>query len=330
MDRLAAFITPGKSLDAAIERVKLTEKLGYEAVFATQIGARDGLMTLAAYAPHTSRIKLATGVLPAFGKHPVALAYEAATLDEISGGRLILGVGMAHRITMENWYGVDMARPLSRFKEYVEILRSIITTGRTEFDGEYYKTNFGFMGYQARADMPIYTASLSPNSLRFAGAAADGIVLWACLPSYIRDVVVPHLHEGAREAGRDPASIEIVAAVPTALATDIEATRDALRRDFFVYMTLPFYRAAIEGAGYGDEIAAFDAALGGGDTKGARTAISDRLLEEFAAIGDEAAVRAKIADYRAAGVTLPAIGPISAPPEAGPGIEATLEAATGA
>ena len=110
MNPLATFISPGKSIDQAIERVKLAEKLGYDAVYATQIAARDGLMTLAAYAPHTSRIKLGTGVLPAFGKHPVALAYEAATLDEISGGRLILGIGMAHRITMENWYGIDMAR----------------------------------------------------------------------------------------------------------------------------------------------------------------------------------------------------------------------------
>jgi alkanesulfonate monooxygenase SsuD/methylene tetrahydromethanopterin reductase-like flavin-dependent oxidoreductase (luciferase family) len=286
-------------------------------------------MTLAAYAPHTSRIKLGTGVLPAFGKHPVALAYEAATLDEISGGRLILGVGMAHKISMENWYGHDMSKPLSEFKEYVTILRSIITTGRVEFQGEFYRTNFGFMGYAARPDIPIYTASLSPNSLRFAGEAADGIVLWSCMPTYIRDVVVPSLRAGAEAAGRDPASIEIVAAVPVALADDVEAARDAFRADFMMYMTLPFYRAAIAGAGYGDELDAFDAALASGDREGTRAAMTDRMLEEFTGIGDESAVRDKIAEYRAAGVTLPAIGTVNVPKGAGPGVEATLEAAIG-
>ncbi|MGZ4142926.1 MAG: LLM class flavin-dependent oxidoreductase, partial [Actinomycetota bacterium] len=94
--RLAAFITPGASFAAALERVQLAERLGYEAVFSTHIAARDGLMTLAGYAAGTSRIKLGTGVIPAFPRHPVALAYEAATLDELSGGRLLLGVGTSH------------------------------------------------------------------------------------------------------------------------------------------------------------------------------------------------------------------------------------------
>src|SRR6266568_1017439 len=130
--RLATFISPGKSLEGAIERVRLAEKLGYQAVFTTHVGARDGLMTLAAYAGATTKIKLGTGVIPAFPRHPVALAYEAATLDEMSGGRLILGVGTSHRITMENWYGIDMTKPLSHLKEYVSILRSLFTTARIE------------------------------------------------------------------------------------------------------------------------------------------------------------------------------------------------------
>jgi len=330
MSKLAAFVSPGRSLEAAVERVRLAEELGYEAAFATQTTGRDGLMTLAAYAPTTARIRLGTGVLPAFPRHPVATAIEAATLDEISGGRLILGLGMAHRITMENWYGFDMSKPLSRFKEYVRIVRSVFRTGRAEMNGEYYNVNFGFIRYEARADLPIYTASLGPNSLRFAGAEADGIVLWACLPRYIREVVVPQLHAGARDAGRDPAEIEIVAAVPVAVCDDVEAARAGFRKEFFVYMTLPFYRRAIGGAGYQEEIERFDAAMAAGDMAGARAAISDRMLDEFTGIGDATAVRAKIEDFRAAGVTMPAIGPIAVPPEAGGSIEATFEAAVGA
>lgn len=321
-EQLAAFISPAKSLGQAVERVQLAEKLGYEAVFSTHIAKRDGLMTLAAYAAGTSKIKLGTGVIPAFPRHPVALSYEAATLDEMSGGRLILGVGTSHRITMENWYGFDMSRPLSQLKEYVAILRSIITTGRAQFEGDFYKVNFAFMDYAARADLPIYISGLSQNTLRFAGAAADGLILWACMPSYIRDVVVPNVRAGAQEAGRDPNACKIVAAVPSICTDDVDAGRDAFRKEFFVYMTLPFYRAAIAGAGYQDELDAFDRAMQSGDMAGARAAISERMLQEFAGIGDAATVRAKIAEYRAAGVDLPAVGLVT-------NAEATLEAAVG-
>src|ERR1043166_4067881 len=158
--RLATFITPGGSLSAAVARVQFAEKLGYEAVCSTQIGARDGLMTLAAYAAATSTIKLGTGVIPAFPRHPVALAYEAATLDEFTGGRLILGVGTSHRITMENWYGLDMSKPLTHLKEYLDVLRPLIRTGRVEHHGPHYNVNFGFMGYAPRADLPIYISGL--------------------------------------------------------------------------------------------------------------------------------------------------------------------------
>ncbi|MGZ4138254.1 MAG: LLM class flavin-dependent oxidoreductase [Actinomycetota bacterium] len=327
--RLAAFITPGASFAAALERVQLAERLGYEAVFSTHIAARDGLMTLAGYAAGTSRIKLGTGVIPAFPRHPVALAYEAATLDELSGGRLLLGVGTSHAITMENWYGLDMSKPLSQLKEYVQILRSIFTTGRAEHAGAFYKVNFGFMNYAARPDLPIYISGLSKNTLRFAGQAADGLILWACMPTYIRNVVVPNVRAGEADAGRPEGSCEIVAAIPSALAADLESARRAFRSEFFKYMTLPFYRRAIAGAGYQAELDAFDAALGKGDMPGAFASISERLIDEFAAIGDERAVRAKIDEYRDAGVTLPAVGLYSGPKEAGLDPSATLEAAAG-
>jgi alkanesulfonate monooxygenase SsuD/methylene tetrahydromethanopterin reductase-like flavin-dependent oxidoreductase (luciferase family) len=257
----------------------------------------------------------------------VALAYEAATLDELSGGRLILGIGTSHNITMENWYGLDMSKPLTQLKEYLGVLRSIITTGRAEHSGTYYKVNFAFMKYAARADMPIYISGLSPNTLKFAGQAADGVILWSCFPSYIRDTVVPNVRAGEKEAGRPEGSCEIVAAIPSAVATNLEGARKGFRTEFFPYMTLPFYRRAIAGAGYQEELDTFDAALGKGDMPAAFGAISERLIEEFAAIGDEKHVRAKIAEYRDAGVSLPAVGLYSGPKEAGLSPEATLEAA---
>jgi len=305
-DKLAAFISPSKSLSSAVENVQIAERLGYDSAFATHIAGRDGLMTLAAYAAGTTTIKLGTGVLPAFPRHPVSLGVEAATLDELTGGRLILGVGTSHKITMENWYGFDMAKPLSQLKEYVSILRSLFTTGRAEHHGAFYNTNFAFMNYAARPDLPIYISGLSKNTLQFAGAAADGLILWSCMPAYIREVVVPNVRAGAEAAGRDPSACTIVAAVPSVVTDDVEGARDNFRKEFFVYMTLPFYRAAIAGAGYQDELDAFDKALGAGDMAGARDAISERMLGEFAGIG----------------VDVPAVGVAG-------NVEATLTAAIG-
>src|SRR5919198_385314 len=148
--RIACFITPGRKIEPAVERAQIAEQLGYEAVFVTQTTTRDGLMTLNAYAPHTKSIKLGTGVTPALPRHPVALAIEAATLDELSGGRLILGIGPSHALTMQNWYGLPFDRPFAQMREYVRILRSIFTTGGAEFDGDFYKVRFAFMGYEAR------------------------------------------------------------------------------------------------------------------------------------------------------------------------------------
>jgi alkanesulfonate monooxygenase SsuD/methylene tetrahydromethanopterin reductase-like flavin-dependent oxidoreductase (luciferase family) len=319
MARLAAFISAGKELDQAIERVQLVERLGYEAVFDTHIAGRDGLMLLAAYGQATSTIKLGTGVLPCFPRHPVSLGVEAATLDEILGGRLILGIGPSHQITMETWYGIPMEKPLTRMKEYVDVLRQLFTNGFASINGEFYNSTFGFMGYKARPDIPIMVSALAPNMLRWAGEKTEGTILWGCLPSYIEKVVAPTMNEGGR-------NVDIVAAIPTAVTTNVSAAYEKFRGEFFTYMMLPFYRRAIEGAGYGDEIRAFDEANGKGDRDGALKAISERMLAEFTAIGTEDDVRKKIEEYRSAGVTLPSIGAFDAG-DGWAGYEATYRAA---
>lgn len=321
---LAVFIAPSKDLASAVERVQFAESLGVDAVFSTHIASRDGLMTLAAYAAATSTIKLGTGVLPAFPRHPLSLAVEAATLDEISGGRLILGVGPSHKVTMESWYGIPLDRPFSQMREYVDVLRQVFTTGRAALDGEFYKVQYAFMNYSARPDIPIYLSALAPKMLAFVGEACEGTILWSCMPPYIRSTVAPMIAGAAAKAGRG--TPDIIAAIPTALTTNKAAAFEQLRGDFFVYMTLPFYRRAIAGSGFQDEIDAFDKALGSGDAPGAKTAMSDEMLETFAAIGDAKQIAAKIGEYRDAGVTTPALG-IAPAGDGWAGYEETLKAA---
>src|SRR5436190_4992298 len=239
---VGTFISPGRSLETALQRVERAEALGYESVYTTHIAARDSLIVLAAYASRTSRIKLGTGVLPIYSRTPVATAQAAATIDEFSGGRMVLGLGVSHQVTVENWYGVRLERPLKAMREYVGIVRAC-SRGEDPPEGEIFKSRFHFMGYEPRADLPIYVAALSPAMLRLAGEIADGVILWLCNPSYIRDVVVPEVTAGRERAGLGLEGFDIVPAVPAAMTESREEAYAAMRKDLIPYFSLPFYRA---------------------------------------------------------------------------------------
>lgn len=299
----------GRSLDAALERVRLAEELGYASVNVTQLAGRDALTVLAAYAAHTHKVRLGTGVVPIYARTPAAMAQAAATVDEIAAGRVILGIGVSHEITVENWFGSHIGRPVSEMREYVQILRAIFR-GEDPPEGERFSTRFHFMGFEPRPDIPIYVAALSPKMLELAGELADGVVLWLCHPGYIRDVVVPHVEAGRRRAGKDLDGFDIVAAVPSAVTDEVDGARATLRADLTPYFLLPFYRKMIERSGYEADVRLFDEAMESGDHGSAATAISDGYLENLAAIGPTDIAAAAVERYREAGATSPCIGPI--------------------
>ena len=162
-----------------------------------------------------------------------------------------------------------------------------ILRGEEPPDSELFPTKFAFMGYAARAELPIYVAALSPNMIRLAGELADGVMLWLCCPSYIESTVIPALREGVEASGRSFDDFDVVAAVPIALTDDPEAARATLRQDLIPYASLPFYRAMLEASGFADELAAFDEGMAAGDIERAKAGLSDRMLAELAGIGDD-------------------------------------------
>lgn len=303
----ACFISTGRSLDTAIERVRLAESLGYEAVYVTHIAGRESLTVLTAYALSTERIRLGTGVVPIYSRTPATMAQTAATIDELSSGRMILGLGVSHRATVEGWHGQRIDRPVSEMREYLQIVRAILR-GEDPPAGGKWSTGFRLAGLEPRPGVPIYIAALSPGMLRLAGELADGVLLWLCNPNYIRDVVVPEVRQGRQRAGRDLEGFDIVPAVPAAVTDDPGPAFAAMRQDLLPYFALPFYRAMLERSGFGEDIAAFDAAQG--DVDGMKAAISDAFLGVLTAVGDDQSVRDGIQRYREAGATSPGIGPI--------------------
>jgi len=307
MPGIGAFISAGRSLDAALDRARLADELGYDSVYTTHIAGRDSLSVLTAYASVTERIRLGTGVVPIFSRTPASMAQTAATIDEYSGGRMVLGLGVSHKVTVENWYDAKIEKPVTQMREYAGIVRAIFR-GEAPPEGDFFNTNFQFMGYSARPDLPIYIAALSPNMLRLAGEIGDGVLLWLCNPDYIRDVVVPSVREGRERAGKEMDGFDIVPAVTVALTDDPDAAHATMRQELVPYASLPFYRAMLEGSGFADDLAAFDEGMQAGDVERAKAGLSDRLLTALAGIGSADDVRGAVARYRDAGATSPSIG----------------------
>ena len=301
---LGSFIGVGRSLDSAISRVVRAEELGYESVFVTHIGGRDSITLLAAYAASTTRVRLGTGVIPIYARTPANMAQSFATLDEISGGRAIAGLGVSHKPVVEHWFDQSIDKPLAEMREYVAIVRAILH-GEDPPAGEKFRTAFHLTGWEPpRPDMPIYLAGLSPGMLRLAGEIADGVILWLCNPNYIRDVVVPTVREGREKAGRELEGFDIVAAVPSAVTDDPGAARERLRGELVPYFNLPYYRAMLERSGLDPDA---------GPT--------DEFLDLLGAIGPPDDARASVRRYADSGATSPCVGGIS-----GSDFDATLEA----
>ena len=214
---------------------------------------------------------MGTGVLPIYPRHPVLLAQEALTLQEVSGGRLRLGIGVSHRPMMEGALGLDMGRPLEVVREYVAVLRQALT-GRVEHAGPRYRVAWQSGVPRLPAPPPIYLAGLGTAMLELAGEIADGAVLWLCAPAYIREHAVPAIRRGRERAGKALDGFEIVASVPAAVTADRVAAAAAFKSELGRYLALPFYRAMLEKSGFGAEVAAWNAAPG-------PAAVDDRLAQ---------------------------------------------------
>jgi alkanesulfonate monooxygenase SsuD/methylene tetrahydromethanopterin reductase-like flavin-dependent oxidoreductase (luciferase family) len=219
---------------------------------------------------------------------------------------------------MGGWHGQDIGSPVAEMREYVALIRALLA-GAEPPAGQRWNSSFAFNGFKARADIPVYLAGLSPAMLRLAGEIADGVVLWACPASYVKDVVTREIAAGRARAGHSLDGFGICAAVPSAVVADPAVARQGIRAELHRYFGLPFYRAMFAHAGYQADIAAFDAAA---DPDAQRAAISNAFIDDLCAIGKPEDVAAGVARYRAAGATNPMITNI-----AGTDLRPTLHAA---
>ncbi|MFN2614068.1 MAG: LLM class flavin-dependent oxidoreductase [Actinomycetota bacterium] len=304
---MGCFFMTARTIGDIEARVLTAERLGYEIVGMPHIAGRDALTTLALIAPKTSTIKLATGIVPIWTRTPVTLAQEAGVIQESTGGRFLLGIGVGHKDLVESWHGTPFTTPIAAMRDYVTILRRAFRDARVAHDGPMYRAHFGFLGFRP-PDVPILVGALGPKMLQLAGELADGVVLWLSSPAHIRDIVMPNLAIGAARAGRSVDELQVFACLFAAPGPDRASARDAIRRQLFAYVQLPFYRDMLIASGFGGDIDAFNEGVRAQDLPAALAGLSDAMIDEIAATGSVDDVAATLDGFARAGATMPGVG----------------------
>ena len=290
------------------ELVARAEALGYESAWAAEGQGKTAFGKLERWATHTDEIGLATGIVNVFSRTPAALAQAAATLDAHSGGRAILGLGVAHPGVVEGFHGVEFERPLARMAEYVELVRRYLRGDPEGFDGAFFspaRTSFWEAFAPERAAIPIYNGALGPGNVRLTGQYADG---WLpnLYPESQFEEALGWLAEGTKRGDRNPADVDVAMYVLTAVREDRERARRAAAEHVAYYVRdIPgYYARAAEQAGFEDDIEAIRAAP---STEAGADRVSDGFLQRVAVVGTPEEARAQLGEIRAMGVDLPIV-----------------------
>jgi len=264
-----------QGIDEFVAAVKTYEAEGFPSVWAPNIFGLDAITALSIAGRETERIELGTAVVPTFPRHPFAIAQQALTAAAASQGRFVLGIGLSHKLVIENMMGLSYDKPARHMREYLEALTPLLRGEPVKFEGELYRVA-GAVQVPGVKEVPLIVAALGDIMLGLAGKFAQGTITWMTGVKTLDSHILPKLRKAAAEASRpDP---RVVAGVPVALTNDIEGAREFIAKTLQMYGMLPSYRAMLDREG----------AAGPADV---------------ALLGDEAALRAGIERYRDAGVT---------------------------
>ncbi len=288
-----------------VELAVLAEQAGFEAIWKGESNSTDPLVLLSAVASRTRRLFLGTAIYHIHGRSPVTLGIQAATLQDLSGGRFLLGLGVGNE-TIAGWHGRQLAKPLEQIREYIQIVRQVARGERVEYQGRYWSTGQRFrLAWRPQHEPPpVYVAALGPKMAHLAGAVGDGVVINMALPEKIREIAA-NVRRGAEEAGKDPNSVEIIAKVRVSVHKDQKKARSKLRQVLTFYHLAEYYRDMLRGMGFADEVGQIHEAFQRGGFKAAQEAITDEYMDRLPVIAATAVeeVQWRLRPFEEAGVT---------------------------
>jgi F420-dependent oxidoreductase-like protein len=307
-----------------LEIVLQAERLGYDSVWTAEAYGSDSATILAWLAGQTEKIKLGSGIFQMPGRSPAMTAMTAATIDQLSDGRMLLGIGSSGPQVSEGWHGVRFAKQLQRTREYVAVVRMALARERVEFHGETIELplpdgagkplKLTIAPVQER--MPIYLAAIGPKNTALAGEIADGWIPTLLSPEHLPQLR-GSLEEGAAAGGRSLDGFDIAPTVNVMVTDDVEAARNAVRPLIALYVggmgsrKQNFYNQLIQRYGYEDAAREVQDLYLDGRKEEAAAALPDELLDSINLIGPRDVVRDRLRVYREAGVGTLGITPMA-------------------
>ncbi len=315
MERLGIVIssfgqTPFSEL---ISLAREAEGRGFEAVFCPEF-MNDALATCQALAASTEKVKVGTWIANIYLRHPYLCAETAATIDEVSGGRLLLGLGVSHRPIVEGVLHEKMEKPRDYFRTYISTVRRILRGEGVEGSPAQPRP--------AKYGVPLYAAALALGTVELAGELCDGVMLYLC-PKARLSRIQEALQRGAAKAGRSVSDIERTTGLPAFISEDLSAARASAKANLAFYGALPFYNRLFQNSGFKKEAEA----LARGEQKAAAEGVSDQMVDELCLVGPPSRCREQLSAFRDAGVQLPIIVPNAVGDQSYPqAVRAALEA----
>jgi probable F420-dependent oxidoreductase len=288
------------------ELVREAERLGYQDAWTYETFAGDAITPIAAAATITERMRLGTAIVPVFTRPPALIALSAAGLQQLSGGRFILGVGISTPTIVEQWMGVPYKLPMTRLRETVSAIRAAFTGQKVTVEGKTVRINGFRLASTPATPPPIYVGAQGEQMLRVAGEIGDGVIVNYITPETFAKMLAP-IHEGARKVGRDTTSLDIACRILVAIDQEEEVVRDQLRRELTAYVTVPQYNKFFRWLGYENEAGGAFEAWTAGDRKKALGLIPDSMMEEIYVFGTPAKIAARLREYEKAGITSSAL-----------------------
>lgn len=297
-DTPSLVVTGGSGLADIAESARLAEQAGFSAAWATEFYDRSATISIAAMAAASSTITLGSAIAYAFGRTPLVWAAEARDLDELSGQRLIVGLGTGTRRMQRDWHGLDGEHPATRMEELVPLIRRLLRLheGPVSHEGRFYRIDVrptAPVGPPPRTDLPIYLAGVNPRMVQAAGTVGDGLIGHPLFtPEYVQDVVRPALERGAEIAGRDQ-PVPIASYITCSVGEDREAARQAARAVVAFNSTVKTYRVIHRHHGFEAEADRVRERWLAGDFAAAVGEVSDEMLDTIALAGTADEVRSR-------------------------------------
>ena len=324
MSRIGIAISGGPNPAEIVDLVVLAESLGYESAWVAEGHGGDQFAILAACAMRTSRILLGTAISSVFVRSASTIAMAASSVADLSGGRFILGLGSSHKAQVGPEHGIAYTKPLTRTRETVAVVRTLIREGQVRFEGETIRIENFDLWYAPRyRDVPLYLSAVFPKGIALCGEVADGIILTRSTLDTAASVR-SQLADAARSVGRDPGKIEITTLLPTSVADDRGAALEALRPGLAFYCGFfPRYNKLMAEHGFAAEAAAIAEAWQRGDRAAGERFVTDAMIDATSIAGTPEQCRARVEAYRRSGIDVPILSPYAR----GPGAKARFEAA---